>query len=78
LSSADLTLLVGDDVIKPVMIVRDLGVNLDAELTMKQHINRVVSSRFFQLRRLRNIRRSADEVTKRLATALVPSATVAL
>jgi len=41
---------------------------------MKQHISRVVSSRFFQLRRLRQIRRSAgEEVTKRLVTALVLS-----
>jgi len=37
---------------------------------MKQHISRVVSSCFFQLRR--QIRRSAcEEVTKRLVTALV-------
>ena len=41
---------------------------------MKQHISRVVSSCFFQLRRLRQIRRSAgEEVTKRLVTALVLS-----
>jgi hypothetical protein len=73
LSSADLTLSVGDDVIKPVTIVRDLGVNLDAELTMKQHINRVVSSCFSQVRRLHKIRRSADEVPKCLVTALVLS-----
>ena len=47
LSSVDLTLSVGDDVIQPVTVVRDLGVHLDAELTMKQHISRVVSSCFF-------------------------------
>jgi hypothetical protein len=46
LSSADLTLSVGNDVIQPVTVVRDLGVYLDAELTMKQHISRVVSSCF--------------------------------
>jgi hypothetical protein len=74
LSSTDLTLSVGDDVIKPVTVVRNLGVYLDAELTMKQHISRIVSSCFFQLRRLRQIRRSAgEEVTKRLVTALVLS-----
>ena len=62
----------GDDVIQPVTVVRDLGVHLDAELTMKHHISRVVSSCFFQLRRLRQIRRSAgEEVIKRLVTALV-------
>jgi len=41
---------------------------------MKQHISRVVSSCFFQLRVLRQIRRSAgEEVTKRVVTALVLS-----
>jgi len=74
LSSADLTRSVGNDVIQPVTVVRDLGVYLDNELTMMQHISRVVSSCFFQLRRLRQIRCSAgEEVTKRLATALVLS-----
>jgi len=74
LSSADLTLSVGNDVIQLVTVVRDLGVYLDNELTMKQYISRVVSSCFFQLRRLRQIRRSAgEEVTKRLVTALVLS-----
>lgn len=74
LAAADLTLSVGDDVIKPVTVVRDLGVHLDPELTMKTHISRIVSSCFFQLRRLRQIRRSAgEEVTKRLVVALVLS-----
>jgi len=74
LSSADLTLSVGNDVIQPVTVVRDPSVYLENELTMKQHISRVVSSCFFQFRRLRQIRRSAgEEVTKRLVTALVLS-----
>jgi hypothetical protein len=74
LSSADLKLQIGDDVIEPALVVRDLGVCLDAELTMKPHISRAASSCFFQLRRLRQIRRSVgEEVTKRLVTALVLS-----
>ena len=74
MSSANLTLSVGNDVIQPVTIVRDLGVYLNNELTMKHHISRVVSSCFFQLRRLHQIRRSVgEEVTKRLVTALVLS-----
>ena len=61
----------GDDVIQPV---RYLGVHLDAKLTMKPHISLVVSSCFFQLRKLRRVRRSAgEEVAKRLVTALALS-----
>jgi len=74
LAYTDLSLTVGDDVIKPVTVVRDRGVLVDAELTMKHHISRVVSSCFFQLRRLRQIHRSVDEeVTKQLVTALILS-----
>jgi len=63
-----------NDVIQPVKVVRDLSVYLDNELTMKLHNSRVFSSCFFQLRRLRQIRRSAgEEVTKRMVTALMLS-----
>ena len=70
----NLTLSVGGDVITPVKVVHDLGVYLDAELTMKYHANRVTSNCFFQLRRLRQIRRVAGpDVTKRLVSAFVLS-----
>jgi len=48
--STDLALHVGSDVVKPVNVVRDLGVILDQELSMKQHINKVTSNCFFQIR----------------------------
>jgi hypothetical protein len=74
ISAMNLTLSVGGDVITPVEVVRDLGVYLDAELTMKHHVNRVTSNCFFQLRRLRQIRRVAGpDVTKRLVSAFVLS-----
>ena len=38
--------------------VRDLGVTLDAQLTMKNHVDGVARSCFYQLRQLRSIRRS--------------------
>ena len=70
----NLTSSVGDDVITPIDVVRDLGVHLDAQLTMKRHVNRIASSCFFQLRRLDQIRRVAGpEVTKRLALAFILS-----
>ena len=74
LSTSNLTLSVGNDVILPVGVVRDLGVYLDAELTLKHHVNRVTSSCFFQLRCLRQIRRvTGPEVTKRLVSAFILS-----
>jgi len=45
LSNAELTLSVKDDVIKPASVVQDLGVLLDTELTMKNHVNCNASSR---------------------------------
>ena len=74
MSAIDLSLSVAGDVIEPVTVVRDLGVYLDAELTMKQHVNRITSSCFFHLRRLRQLRRSVGpEVTKRLVSSFVLS-----
>jgi len=65
---------VGGDVITPVEVVRDLGVYLDAELTMKHPVNCVTTNCFFPLRPLRQIRRVAGlDVTKRLVSAFVLS-----
>jgi len=69
-----MALHVGSDVIKPVNVVRDLGVLLDQELYMKQHINRVTSNCFFQIRRLKQVRRIlGPEITTSLITAFVTS-----
>ena len=43
-------------VIKLSTVVRDLGVLTDAELTLQQHVSKLASSCFFQLRRLRKVR----------------------
>ena len=74
LSVADLTLDIGHTSICPVKLVRNLGVLLDDELTMKKHINKVASACFFQLRRLRQIRRLVGEgVTSQLVSSLIIS-----
>ena len=52
IKSTDLAFHVDSDVVKPVNAVRDLGVILDQELSMKRHINKVTSNCFFQIRRL--------------------------
>ena len=60
--------------INPSSTVRDLGVILDAELTMKPQIVRVTSTCFYQLRRLIHVRQSVgQELTTQLVHAFVLS-----
>lgn len=71
---SELSLTVGTTTIQPVKSVRDLGVQLDSELAMKTHVSKVASSCFYQLRRLRQIRRLVgQEVTAQLVSAFVLS-----
>jgi hypothetical protein len=66
------SLMIGADTIKPSDVVRDLGVLLDSELTMKQHVGKVASVCYFHLRRLRQVRRMlGPDVTKTLVSAFV-------
>ena len=59
-------------VINPSETVRDLGVLLDSELTMRPHIARTASTCFCHLRRLHQLRRFADQsTTQRLISAFV-------
>ena len=54
------------------MKVQLLGVTLDSDLSMKSHVSRTISTCFYQLRRLKSIRRSLPtEATKSLVSALV-------
>ena len=74
IKSMDLALHVGSDVIKPDNVARDLGVTLDQELSMKQHINKVTSNCLCQVRRLKQVRRIlGPQITTRLITAFVTS-----
>ena len=47
----------GNDIIEPATVVRDLGVLLDSELSLKKHISKVACVCYFHLRRLKPIRR---------------------
>ena len=65
---------VGSDVIKPREVVRDLGVYLDSELSLKQQITRLANSCFHHLRRLRQICRSVEkDVMVQLVVAFILS-----
>ena len=47
-----------DGDVQPVGSVRNLGAFFDSDMTMKMHVNRLVTSCYYQLRRIRSIRRS--------------------
>ena len=59
-------------VINPSNSVRDLGVLLDNELTMRPHINKIPSACFYHLRRQRQPRRLVDRaMMQRLVSTFV-------
>jgi hypothetical protein len=67
-------LVVGSDTVAPVNSVRDLGIFLDSDLSMRSHVTRTVSNCFAALRQIRSIRRSVPQpVMQSLVAALVVS-----
>ena len=64
---------VGVDVIVPSASVRDLGIYLDCDVSMRTHVSKVVSSCFAVLRRLRSICSSVTLVTRPIFVSLVVS-----
>src|SRR5208282_2291966 len=60
----NITVTIGSVTIQPSAVVRDLGVLLDSELSMKKHVAKVTSTCFYQLRRLRQIRRLVGQELK--------------
>src|SRR5664279_1116877 len=68
------TVAVGSSVVHPTDLVRDLGVVFDSELGVKQHVAKVASTCFYQLRRLRQVRHLiGQEITTQLVHAFVLS-----
>ena len=57
LSLADSTLMIDSVVVQPTDVVRDLGVLLDRELSLKQRLNRIASTCFYHLLKLRRLKR---------------------
>jgi Reverse transcriptase (RNA-dependent DNA polymerase) len=64
---------VGANVITPVSTVRDLGIYIDSDLSMRTHVTKTVSACFSSLRQIRSIRRS---VTRPVLQSLVASLTL--
>ena len=76
IAANDLSLRVGNDVVTVTLVdtVRDLGVILDSELTMQRHVNKVASACFFDICRLKQIRRLlGPEATATVISAFVLS-----
>jgi hypothetical protein len=64
--------IIGSASVVPQMKVQLLGVTLDSDLSMDSHVSKTISSCFYQLRRLKSIRRSLPiAATKTLVSALV-------
>ena len=62
-------MLIGGVPITPVLSVRDLGISVDADLSMRTHVQRTVSCCFAALRQLRQIRCSVPTATFRILLA---------
>jgi len=63
---------VNNSVVQPVTVVRDLGVWIDSELTMREQV--ALRPVFFHLRRLRSVRRQLGRgVSAQMDSALVLS-----
>ena len=54
---------VGDTSVQPVRTVRDLGVYIDADVTMSAHVTAVVKACFAAFRQIRSVRRSLTRTT---------------
>lgn len=74
LKDRDIAINIDNAVITPSDTIRDLGVILDSQLDMKEHIRKLVSTGFFHLRRLRQLRRILPRAAKqRLVSTLILS-----
>ena len=68
------TLRVGADHVAPASVVRDLGIYLDFDVSMRSHVAKTVSACFAVLRQLRSVRRSLPRaVLQSLMSSLVLS-----
>ena len=60
LSVRDRTLTISETTINTTDVIRNLGIVIDSQPSMKQHVAKVASVCFYHIRRLRQIRRHVD------------------
>ena len=65
--------MVGADLISPSSSVRNFGIFLDADLTIRTHVQRTAAGGFAALHKLRSIRRSVPTSYQTLIVLLVVS-----
>jgi len=74
LSADSLKIRVGQSVVKPVTTVQNLGVLINAKLSMRDHVSQLVQTCFFHLRGLCSVRHQlGQDVTERLVCVLILS-----
>ena len=65
---------VGDVDMKPSQAVRNLGVMMDGDLSMKAHVNKIIGQCIYSLRKIKLIRHSlSTDATVTLVTSLICS-----
>jgi len=71
-STATSSLIVTRDVVQRANTVRDLGVILDSELSMQNHISKITQTCFYHIRRLKQVRKLlGPDVATKLVVSLV-------
>jgi len=74
LATQDQSLKISSEMIKPTTVVRDLGMLLDSELSMKHHVTKLAAVCHYHLRHLRQIcQRVGMDTTTRLVLAMITS-----
>jgi len=74
LSADELYIRVGQSIVKPVTAVRNLGVLINAKLSLHDRVLRLVQSCFFHLRHLHSVHRQlGQDITERLVCTQVLS-----
>ena len=66
--------ILGNIIVKPTTISKNLGVMMNQDFSVRSHINKLIQSCFYSLRQIRSIRRSLTfDATRKLICSLIHS-----